>query len=103
FAPARRDYVCIDLCVQIDHRGIRSPRPAENYRPTTARRGREPAVVENVRAGFFRVVLALRREHYVGSVVALELAMLEHGDAIAEYEVDVSFDEAIGKILSRWT
>jgi hypothetical protein len=88
------------LGVEKDDFGIGSPGPAEPHvgRPGSRGQGR---VVEDEAAVLAGRVLGLGGEKTFGGGRAVNLAGVKDGPAVAEDEVQVAFDVAVGKVLAR--
>src|SRR3954447_5039657 len=98
--PALRHNLRSHFSIQENYGGVRAPRTAEIYLGRALLR-RESAVVEDVAALLFRVMLALCREIDQRVRERVDLAAIEKRDRVAEDEIDVAFDVALGEILAR--
>ena len=58
-------------------------------------------MIEHVTAVLLRGVFALRGVHNAAGRDAVQLATFEHRLAVAENEIGIAFDEAVGEILPR--
>src|SRR5215469_9949306 len=98
--PASSGNVVAHVTVCECHRRPGTPRAAQPHVMNSGRSG-QPAVIEDERAVFARVMFALSRN--VSALVrrAVNLAVLKPSLAIAENEVDVAFDVAILEVLAR--
>src|SRR6202050_3989166 len=101
FAPARGIDLVIHVGVHINDRRIRTPGTAEKDGAGDGGIGGELAVVKEKAGVLLGIVLGLRGEVAAGVRGGVNLAVLEDGFAVAEDEVDVAGDVAIGEVLAR--
>jgi hypothetical protein len=100
-APACGFDVALHHAVQVDDGGIVSPWAAEED-VLLAGLGGEVAVVEDEGGLLVGEVLALRGKVAAGSVQgAMDLAAVEDRVAVTVDEIDVSGDDAVGKVAAR--
>ncbi len=87
------------LGIEIDHGCIGAPRTAKKNLANHVLVGGELAAIDDKAGVLLRVMLGLRRDEAAFVRCGVNLAMIKDGFAIAEDEIDVAGDEAIGEIL----
>src|SRR5580658_2738430 len=101
-APARGINLVIHLSVHINDRRVLPPRPPQKDGASHPQIGGELRVVDHKSRILRRIVLRLRRDVPPTVGGRMNLAILKHRLAVAEDEIDVPRNVAIGKVLARW-
>src|SRR6478609_4647981 len=99
FAPACGINVVAHLGVEVEHGCIRAPWTAKKHLADHVGVGGELAAIDDKACVFLRIMLGLCCDKAALVRSAVNLAVIKDGFAIAEDEIDVAGDVAIGEIL----
>src|SRR5580700_2449917 len=99
FSPAGWLNVCSYLRVEVDHCGIRPPRPAEIHTSCYVWVRSQCALVEHEAGVLFWIMLSLGGNKTLTMRCAMNLAAIKDSLPISEDEVDIPCDQAVREIL----
>src|SRR5580698_572625 len=102
-APSGRIDKAAHLRIEKDDSRVWPPWPAEINGLCHVGVGGKFAMVKHEAGVFIRIVLCLRSDEPAVVRGAVNFAVVEDGLAVAEDEIDIAGDIAIGKILPRWS